>query len=187
MKLFPYLMYRFFVLLLVLSMVAGLLVYANFPQVPRLMMLENTRFLQLERNVFISPHVKESQKPVFLNDLRMARKRNLHFWGELKSYPVMVFCSNEQEFHLYGKKHDVPAMTQFTPVGSYIILKPEGCNINVLSHELCHAELMSRLGWYKRIAYPPGLMKGWRCCWIIVILIHQDTAPATTRNNGNIT
>ncbi len=41
-------------------------------------------------------------------------------------------------------------MTHLTPFGAYIILSPDGTNIDVLSHELSHAELMERVGWQIR-------------------------------------
>lgn len=78
------------------------------------------------------------------------------FWGEMKSNPVLILCQNRDEFKLYGSDLGTPAMIQMTPFGSYIVIQPEGINVDVISHELCHAELLKRVGWYHKITKVPA-------------------------------
>jgi hypothetical protein len=32
-------------------------------------------------------------------------------------------------------------------LGTYVVISPQGLNVDVISHEMCHAELTHRLGW----------------------------------------
>ncbi|MEO1653716.1 MAG: hypothetical protein AAFU64_09235, partial [Bacteroidota bacterium] len=85
--------------------------------------------------------------PTILQRNEEAQLRVVDFWGEMKSKPSIIFCSTDAEFESYGKNFGSPAMINLTPFGSYIIVKPDGVNIDVLSHEMCHAEFTERLGW----------------------------------------
>ncbi len=72
--------------------------------------------------------------------------RAADFYGELKSSEntVIILCDNKNTLEKLGGDHDT--QTAFFPsVKNYISLSPDYFNINILAHELTHAELHTRL------------------------------------------
>lgn len=73
-----------------------------------------------------------------------AEDRVSDFWGELQSRPVIIVCDNEKLLSRLGGDHDTQTLF-FPSKQSYISVSDEYCNIDVLAHEMTHAELHCRL------------------------------------------
>jgi len=43
-----------------------------------------------------------------------------------------------------------PATVFYTPFRAIMVIGPDGINLDVLSHEMCHTELYHRLGWWRK-------------------------------------
>ncbi|GAB4403770.1 MAG: hypothetical protein OHK0053_28800 [Microscillaceae bacterium] len=107
-------------------------------------------------DTYISPKIPPSLHPLLFKMVKEARQRVQQFWGLAKARPVLVFCADEGEFAYFGRNYGTPAMVNLSPLGTYIIVLPDGANIDVLSHEISHAELYSRLGWYTKMRQIPA-------------------------------
>ncbi len=118
----------------------------------------------------------ESLTPSILKIVEEARKRNKAFWGSLESSPTFIFCADDSEFAYFGRDFGTPAMVHLTLQGVYIIIKPDGVNPDVISHELCHAEFFERIGWYAKIHKVPA--------WFDEgLALHLDYRYPGTENN----
>ena len=97
-------------------------------------------------NVYISPDATEEQVRLCRELVKEAKDRNTELWGGINSEPVFLFCTNWDDYYKFGM-YRTQAMTRMNFAGEYIILSPAGINPDDVSHEMCHAELYSRVGY----------------------------------------
>ena len=76
------------------------------------------------------------------------------FWGQKNSNPTFIYCDNDQDFRNYGNARLDPATTHYK-LGPYIVISKEGIDIDIIAHEISHAELYERLGFYKMMFIIP--------------------------------
>ena len=75
-----------------------------------------------------------------------ALNRDRSFFGEMEcaNTTIVIFCDDDKLLSKLGGDHDT--MTSFFPSKkNYISVSDEYCNIDILAHELTHAELHTRL------------------------------------------
>ncbi len=100
-------------------------------------------FIEIADNVYMNRDFN-GDKDELITLISDAKKRNADFWGELQSDPVIIFCDNKKLLSRLGGDHDT--LTVFFPSKqSYISVSDEYCNIDILAHEMTHAELHCRL------------------------------------------
>jgi hypothetical protein len=80
-----------------------------------------------------------------------ARERVGAFFGAQLAHPVIIAVHQRKLMARYGNVLAQTGLTHLSPLRAYIVLEPKGINTDVMSHELCHAELLHRLGWWKRV------------------------------------
>lgn len=102
----------------------------------------NDNFLQVEENIFVSkdtpPDLIDS-----LVSLVIKSENNLSsFWGGLMSSPTIIYCNTSAAYRKFG----VPNTAALCRLGHYVIFSSYGLNEEVISHEICHAEIFSRIG-----------------------------------------
>ncbi len=124
--------------------------YLTFPRLIRCYMIQFAGYERYEERIYISQQMPQVLIDPLLRLKEEASQRVRDFWGEMQSEPYFIFCSTEEEFQFYGNNLGTPAMVNITPFRSYVIVKPDGANVDVLSHEICHAEFTHRLGWYRK-------------------------------------
>ncbi len=103
-----------------------------------------------QTNIYVSPTLSEEQRANLLEFYLLADERVRELWGSTTALPVLLVGDTMGFLNRYGEGSTHAGMTYFTPLGSYIILDPSGTNVNVIAHELCHAELTERVGWRVR-------------------------------------
>lgn len=102
-------------------------------------------------NVYVSKKMNESDRKIFLIYYDSACKRVANFFGSKDATSRMIVGNDGEIMQKFGnQQHGKAGMTHFTPVGTYIVIDKEGLNIDVISHELAHAELFARIGWENR-------------------------------------
>jgi hypothetical protein len=112
--------------------------------------LDKLKFEQAD--VYVNPQMSKEERQ---NSILLYQKSKLRIdslFGSTEAKPVILVGNTDEIMQLFGQANAQgqqvqTGMTHLTPFGAYIILSPDGTNIDVLSHELCHAELMERLGW----------------------------------------
>ncbi|MGB5457825.1 MAG: hypothetical protein WBO16_13220 [Gammaproteobacteria bacterium] len=78
-----------------------------------------------------------------------ARLRITEHYGKPIAKPVIIITGSEREAEYYGL-HGTPGALFFTPWNSYLILNHRKGGLDVASHELVHAEVVERLGYFIR-------------------------------------
>lgn len=73
-----------------------------------------------------------------------ARNRVLEFWGNLESTPTVIISDNAETLAKLGGDHDTATAVIFK-VYSYISVSDEYLNVDILAHEMTHAELHARI------------------------------------------
>ncbi|HEX6928981.1 MAG TPA: hypothetical protein VF267_07005 [Gammaproteobacteria bacterium] len=82
-----------------------------------------------------------------------ARSRIETAFGAPRANPAIVFIQEEARFSL-GAMGDT-ASSYFTPARSCIVVGAKGRSVDVLAHELMHAELAERVGFFARMKRIP--------------------------------
>lgn len=80
------------------------------------------------------------------------------FWGSTESTPVVIISDNERTIQKLGGDHDTMVLVLFC-AHSYISVSAEYLNVDILAHEMTHAELYERL--YKGRILPKTLIPTW--------------------------
>lgn len=130
--------------------------YVFFSHVIYCQTIQWSGFRMVSDHLYLSPGVKSQDEYYAKGVVQLARQRNRKFWGQLQGEPVYIWCATAEEYERYCQSSEGAGCSLGTPFGqTYIILNPSGANVDVVSHELCHSELFSRLGWWKTTVQIP--------------------------------
>lgn len=136
--------YFFFVIFILFLLFAWL-----FPQFLRCFFVEYDNFQEIKPNIFIENKAPKKQQDSLLKYIENAEKRLNSFWGSKNGRAKIIFCKNATTYQKYAKTTEGAGFSIGTPLGSWIILNQDGLNVDVIAHEMCHDELMTKLGWWK--------------------------------------
>lgn len=84
--------------------------------------------------------------------LRDARARISETFGTPQARPIVVFFNNTEGF---GRRLNSVGTTQFVGSRVCVLLGPKGQNVDVVAHELVHAEIHARVTMMKRFLELP--------------------------------
>ena len=113
-------------------------------------------FEKVQERLYVSPGIDAAQRPEMYAIIQKARNRIEEFWGNSASQATLILCSSPDEYQKYCHSDEGAGCSLGTPWGdSYIVLNPYGLNDDVISHEMCHDELFTRLGWWKTTTQIP--------------------------------
>ncbi|MCC5945096.1 MAG: hypothetical protein JJT94_09175 [Bernardetiaceae bacterium] len=101
-------------------------------------------------NVYVHPDFPSSYHDFVRSELEEARARVVALFGSMESSPVLIIAHDDATMRKYGRGGTKSGLTHFSPIGTYIVVGEDGANVDVIAHELCHAELAARLGWWLR-------------------------------------
>ncbi|QJD81356.1 hypothetical protein HH216_12810 [Spirosoma rhododendri] len=100
-------------------------------------------------SLYIRTTVSARQQTQFQAHCRAAQARISRFWGGQQGRAVLIYCPSQTDYARYCAGGEGAGCSLGTPWGdAYLVLGPEGNNVDVIAHELCHDELFSRLGWW---------------------------------------
>lgn len=103
-------------------------------------------FTQIQKDIFADENLQHSTEQV-MPLIQEAQGRLLEFWGEVQSKPKIIISDDKQKLISMGWNGS-PALTTsyvFCGAHSYVLISPEGLTVDVIAHELTHAELHARL------------------------------------------
>lgn len=100
--------------------------------------------------VYVNPKYPLTSKDFLVSEIEEAKQRVVALFGSMQSSPVLIIAEDELTMQKYGRSGTKSGLTHFSPFGTYIVVGEEGANVDVIAHELCHAELAARLGWLVR-------------------------------------
>jgi len=123
--------YRFFLIILIFTLVTGLAANA-YPGIPACILAsENGQFSTNQKSL-----------------IQEARDRIENKFGPMKSKPTVIFFNKQDYFwpvtlNEYGS-------ASFLGYKSCVMIGPKGKSIDVTAHELMHVEIEHRLGYWRR-------------------------------------
>lgn len=114
-------------------------------------------FTEVESNVYIDNGYSGNKEEV-IEIVNAAKNRVSDFWGDIESNPMIIITDNQSTIARLGGDHDTLTLALFR-VYSYVVASDEYLNVNVIAHELTHAELHTRI--YKGKLLPRNLIPTW--------------------------
>lgn len=127
----------------VFIMVIAAVIYFQFTPLGYRMTVPYRNFTEIQNNVYVengySGNIDEVKSLV-----DEARSRVLGFWGSIESSPAVIISDNAGTLAKLGGDHDTATAIIFKAY-SYIAVSDEYLNVDVLAHEMTHAELHTRL------------------------------------------
>lgn len=117
-------------------------------------------FTQIQDNVYIDQSYQKDSAEI-LSIIDEAKARVSDFWGEPEGKPTIIISGNQKKLAKLGWTGNPALTTTFVLGGahSYVVVSPNGLNVDVAAHELTHAELHERL--YKTKMFPSALVPIW--------------------------
>lgn len=123
--------------------------YIIYPHVFRCQTIRYSDFYKLGKKTWVSPHIMPDNSHRIQYLINAANKRNQNFWGKIEGKATIILCATPEEYERFCHSDEGAGCSISTPLGdSYIVLNIASLNVDVASHEICHDELYSRLGWW---------------------------------------
>lgn len=100
-------------------------------------------FTEAAPNVYIHNNfTNDAKEAIEITD--NAKERIVKFFGDINSDPLIIICDDEKTIAKLGGDHDTITAVIFK-VYSYIVVSSEFLNVDVMAHEMTHAEVHSRV------------------------------------------
>jgi hypothetical protein len=133
-----------------IALIIILLIFTwTFPQFFRCLFVAYDDFDEIKPMIFVEKTITIKQQDSLKSYVKNAKKRIVSFWGKQEGIAKIIFCKNAETYKKYCQSSEGAGCSIGTPFGSWIILNQDGLNVDVIAHEMCHDELMTRLGWWK--------------------------------------
>jgi len=136
-----------FFVLLILIPIAALAHFIIFPQQSRSILI-NWSSYKKDGRLYFNSNTPLNKIDSLKGLIENANNRIANFWGEKTSDPKFIFCATATDFSKYSNAPDAPAITHLK-LGSYIVLSNDGLDLDIIAHEISHAELYERVGFFK--------------------------------------
>jgi len=131
---------------IILIPIAAFAHFIIFPQETKSILIDYSNFKKEGRIYFnaSTPHMKIDHLKGLINQ---ASIRIDTFWGEKTSNSKFIYCDNNKDFEKYCVNPSAPAVT-YLKFGSIIVLSADAMDLDIIAHELSHAEFYERTGFY---------------------------------------
>jgi len=117
-----------------------------FPQQTRSILIDYSGFKKDGRLYFNNKTPRNKVDTVNLL-IGLASNRVAEFWGQKTCNPKFIYCDSDEDFKKFGSRYQIPALTHIK-FGSYIVISNEGIDLDIIAHEISHAEFYERIGFY---------------------------------------
>ena len=140
----------FFILLF--FVVSSVAVSSYNHKVVALKSINHSTFKEIKEGVFVAPETTEKQKIDLLNLLQKAEARIKNKFGAYTASPIIIASHNEVSRQIYSNKSYASAiLLPFSQSKAYVTIGENVHNLDIISHELLHAEVFHRLGYFNQI------------------------------------
>jgi hypothetical protein len=137
---------RAFLIFLVTIPVAAFAHFIFFPQQTRSILIDYSGFKK-NGQLYFNPNTPQYKIGSVQSLIQTASVRVAEFWGQKSCNPKFIYCETEADFKKFGSPMPVPALTHLK-FDAYIVINEEGAEADIIAHEISHAELYNRIGFY---------------------------------------
>jgi hypothetical protein len=137
---------RAFLILLITIPVAAFAHFIFFPQQTRSILIDYSSFKK-EGSLYFNATTPKNKTDAIQSLIQSASGRVAAFWGQKTCAPKYIYCDTETDFKKFGSPSPVPALTH-VKFDAYIVISSEGADLDIIAHEIAHAELYNRIGFY---------------------------------------
>lgn len=134
---------RYIIPMIILILLCAFVAFFQLTAIGYRMTVSYRNFTQLSNNVYVANDYPGDMNEL-ISILDQATIRTADFWGSLESSPVIIICDNAKTLQKLGGNHDTATLI-FLKAYDYISISSEYLNVDVVAHELTHAELHTRL------------------------------------------
>lgn len=127
----------------IVILLIALVAFFQFTSLGYRMTVKYRNFTEMQKNVYIDNSYSGDRDDVIAT-INAAKNRISDFWDNIQSSPIIIISDNEKTIAKLGGDHDTSTMVLFRAY-SYISISKEYLNIDIIAHELTHAELHARL------------------------------------------
>jgi hypothetical protein len=110
--------------------------------------IAHSDFIEIQKNIFVSPDTTKKQQALLLTFIKQGKNRIRNKFGSFTANPVIISSTNPDKLKPYTNNHY--GVTKITLFSAYIIIGSKGQSLDVISHELLHSELFTRIGFLNR-------------------------------------
>ncbi|WP_448563443.1 hypothetical protein [Thalassotalea ganghwensis] len=139
-----------YLLTLILSVFIGLAFFTQ-RQIIACHTVTLSGYSEIAPNILISPSINDAD--TIVRTIKSAKERIEQTFGPVTANSRVVIVNNaEQAASLWSNQ---TGSTIYSPFGSCVVLGPKGQNTDVAAHELFHAEVFHRAGWFTHFTQVP--------------------------------
>ena len=145
----------FLIFILVLGILTPTFVFA-FPEATNCatILLRQDKLESFGNGVLFEKSISTTERMAFLKTVMQSRERISQQFGQPIAQPIIVQLRDPNALTPF--KSNLYASSLFVGSRTCMIVGPKGANIDVVSHELMHAELHHRLGWWRSLIDLPS-------------------------------
>ena len=112
-------------------------------------------YVEVEPGVYAAAAMSPAERQRALDGLHAARRRIADAFGEPVARPVTILAPDTSAARRFGLADGVPGTAFIAPLGTQVVLDMAVFSIDVTAHELTHAEIAQRLGFWTRMRKLP--------------------------------
>ena len=143
-------------LILILAVIAGF----THSNIVRCTFIGFSDHRHLGDGVYASSAIDRGEDKAILTMIDQARTRISHHFGQPIAKPTIIIVSGHEQAARFGLGA-APGTVLIAPWGNYVLLNHQSANLDVAAHELVHAEIAHRLGYFDRARkFPTWLDEG---------------------------
>jgi hypothetical protein len=146
MKKFKKIIRKFFLIFIIIIPVSAFAHFIFFPQQTRSILIDYSNFKK-DGRLYFNSNTPQNKIDTLKSLLDLASMRIAAFWGQQTCNPKYIYCDSDDDFKKFGSLYPVPALTHIK-LGSCIVISNQGIDLDILAHEISHAEFYERIGFY---------------------------------------
>ena len=134
------------IILVLVALVAAAVYFFQFNQYGYIMTIPyRSAFTEIADHVYINKTNARDHQEI-LDLIKQAEERDRSFWGDLRylDETIFIICDDENLIRKIGEDHATVTIS-FPSEKHYICISDEYLELDILAHEITHAELRARL------------------------------------------
>jgi hypothetical protein len=137
---------RIVLIFLVMIPISAFAHFIFFPEQSRSILIDYSDFKK-DGRLYFAANTPKNKVDTLKALVELASVRVAQFWGRKNCNPKYIYCESDNDFKRFGSPYKVPALTHVKSC-SYIVISNQGIDLDIIAHEISHAEFYERIGFY---------------------------------------